>query len=412
MNYKGMIKHLPAVLLLCSCTEGELLLRDREPFAVQFSASGIGTEAVTRASSPLADGATLRVLAFRRVGGSPDLQADEYMGEGTYKAAGGNGALTPVSSLLLRAGTYDFYALTPALAVTNPDGGGAGLSCAVSIGHDVDYATSLTEQQTVVGASALVLLNDLGRRCTKLIFELSPKAGNITSVGVESAGLTNMTHAPIEAALHTALPVSGAAQDDELTIAGGEFSAPDADLNTSAATVTLPREAGKFRFKMNVAFNGKAAAEFAADMPETLVFAPGTQYRFTMKMKGGSIQLILTVLPWGESVMGGQDDIGAFTPITIDVGSWENVIISGETGGGNTTVSTGQWTPNPDLDAILGDYGLTSVGGEGLPWNPSQDVPGETGGGNANVGSGNWGGTENVPADTGDGKTGQDPDAV
>lgn len=407
-----MIKHLPAVLLLCSCTEGELLLRDREPFAVQFSASGIGTEAVTRASSPLADGATLRVLAFRRVGGSPDLQADEYMGEGTYKAAGGNGALTPVSSLLLRAGTYDFYALTPALAVTNPDGGGAGLSCAVSIGHDVDYATSLTEQQTVVGASAPVLLNDLGRRCTKLIFELSPKAGNITSVGVESAGLTNMTHAPIEAALHTALPVSGAAQDDELTIAGGEFSAPDADLNTSAATVTLPREAGKFRFKMNVAFNGKAAAEFAADMPETLVFAPGTQYRFTMKMKGGSIQLILTVLPWGESVMGGQDDIGAFTPITIDVGSWENVTIPGETGGGNTTVSTGQWTPNPDLDAILGDYGLTSVGGEGLPWNPSQDVPGETGGGNANVGSGNWGGTENVPADTGDGKTGQDPDAV
>lgn len=407
-----MIKHLPAVLLLCSCTEGELLLRDRDPFAVQFSASGIGTEAVTRASSPLADGATLRVLAFRRVGGSPDLQADEYMGEGTYKAAGGNGALTPVSSLLLRAGTYDFYALTPALAVTNPDGGGAGLSCAVSIGHDVDYATSLTEQQTVVGASAPVLLNDLGRRCTKLIFELSPKAGNITSVGVESAGLTNMTHAPIEAALHTALPVSGAAQDDELTIAGGEFSAPDADLNTSAATVTLPREAGKFRFKMNVAFNGKAAAEFAADMPETLVFAPGTQYRFTMKMKGGSIQLILTVLPWGESVMGGQDDIGAFTPITIDVGSWENVTIPGETGGGNTTVSTGQWTPNPDLDAILGDYGLTSVGGEGLPWNPSQDVPGETGGGNANVGSGNWGGTENVPADTGDGKTGQDPDAV
>ena len=412
MNYSGMIKYLPAVLLFCSCTESGLLLRERERFAVHFSASGIGMEVTTRASSPLSDNTTLRILAFRRVGQSPDLQADEYMGEGTYKAAGGNGALTPVSSLLLRAGTYDFYALTPALAVTNPDGGGAGLSCAVSIGHDVDYATSLTAGRAVDESNPSVPLNDLVRRCTRLVFELSPKAGNITSVGVESAGLTNMTHAPIEAALHTALPVSGVAQDDELMIAGGEFSAPDADLNTSAATVTLPREAGKFRFKMNVEFNGKAAAEFAADMPETLVFAPGTQYRFTMKMKGGSIQLILTVLPWGESVMGGQGDIGAFTPITIDVGSWENVTIPGETGGGNTTVSTGQWTPNPDLDAILGDYGLTSVGGEGLPWNPSQDVPGETGGGNANVGSGNWGGTENVPADTGDGKTGQDPDAV
>lgn len=402
MNYKGMIKHLPAVLLFCSCTESELPLKDREPFAVQFSASGIGTEAVTRASSPLADGATLRILAFRRVGASPDLQADEYMGEGTYQAGGGNGALTPVSSLLLRAGTYDFYALTPALAVINPAGGGTGLPRAVSVGHDVDYATSLTGQQTVVGAGSPVLLNDLGRRCTRLIFELSPKSGNITSVSVESAGLTNMTHAPIEAALHAALPLAGVVQDDELTIAGSEFSVPDQALNTSAATVTLPRKAGKFRFKMNVAFNGKAAAEFAADMPETLAFAPGTQYTFTLKMKGGSIQLILTVLPWGESVMGGQDDIGAFTPITIDVGSWENVTIPGETGGGNTTVSTGQWTPNPDLDALLGDYGLISVGGEGLPWAPPQDVPGETGGGNANVGSGGWGGTENVPADTGD----------
>ncbi len=38
---------------------------------------------------------------------------------------------------------------------------------------------------------------------------------------------------------------------------------------------------------MNAVFNGIAAAEFVADMPETLAFAPGTQYTFSLKMKGG-----------------------------------------------------------------------------------------------------------------------------
>ena len=83
MNYKGMIKYLPAVLLLCACTENELLLREREQqFAVRFSASGVCTEVATRAASPLADGTMLRILAFRRVGESPDLSTDKYMGEG------------------------------------------------------------------------------------------------------------------------------------------------------------------------------------------------------------------------------------------------------------------------------------------------------------------------------------------
>lgn len=408
MNCKGMIKYLPAVLLLCSCTESELLPRERQPFAVQFSASGIGVEVATRASSslPLADEATLRILAFRRAGESPDLSADEFMGEGTYKAANGDGRLEAVSALLLREGTYDFYALTPDLAVTNPEHNGDGLTCAVSVGHGVDYATSLTVAKTVSEASPSVRLDDLGRRCTKLIFELAPKAGNITSVSIESASLTNMTHAPVAATLHAALPVEGAAQTDELSIAGSEFSAPDADLKTSAARVTLPRKAGKFRFKMTAKFNGRGdAGEFAADMPETLAFAPGTQYTFSLKMQGGTVRLELTVAPWNESSLPGQDDIGAFASVTVLVGTWTDVEIPGVTGGGNTSVTgPGQWMPNQDLDAELGAFGLTSVGGEGLPW-ASQEVPGETGGGNTNVGTGDWGTTEEVPADTGDGSS-------
>lgn len=421
MNYSGMIKYLPAVLLFCSCTESGLLLRERERFAVHFSASGIGMEVATRASSPLSDNTTLRILAFRRVGQSPDLQADEYMGEGIYRASSGNGSLTSVHSLLLRAGSYDFYALTPETA-TASGGGGSGIPgggggttappYTVSVGHGMDYATSLTEGRAVDESNPSVPLNDLVRRCTRLVFELSPKAGNIKKVRVASARLTNMTAAPVAAPLNAELPLVGVAQSDGLTIAGGSFSPPDKDLNTSAAAVVLPRMAGKFDFELDVSFNDMADAKFTAAMPPTLVFAPGTQYTFTLKMKGSSMQLTLTVVPWGESVMGGQGDIGASAPITVTVGAWENVTVPGETGGGNPTVSTGQWILNPDLDVLFGNYGLSTI--NGLPWAPSQTLPGETGGGSTNVNSGSWAGTKDVPATTGDGKLpgSDDPDSV
>ncbi|UWN87172.1 fimbrillin family protein [Bacteroides eggerthii] len=416
-----MIKYLPAVLLFCSCTESGLLLRERERFAVHFSASGIGMEVTTRASSPLSDNTTLRILAFRRVGQSPDLQADEYMGEGTYRASLGNGSLTPVHSLLLRAGSYDFYALTPETATASGGGGsgipgGGGSTTAppytVSVGHGMDYATSLTAGRTVDESNPSVPLNDLVRRCTRLVFELSPKAGNIKKVRVASAGLTNMTAAPVAAPLNAELPLAGVAQSDGLTIAGGSFSPPDKDLNTSAAAVVLPRMAGKFDFELDVSFNDMADAKFTAAMPPTLVFAPGTQYTFTLKMKGSSMQLTLTVVPWGESVMGGQGDIGASAPITVIVGAWENVTVPGETGGGNPTVSTGQWILNPDLDVLFGNYGLSTI--NGLPWASSQTLLGETGGGSTNVNSGSWAGTKDVPATTGDGKLpgSDDPDSV
>ena len=180
MNYSGMIKYLPAVLLFCSCTESGLLLRERERFAVHFSASGIGMEVTTRASSPLSDNTTLRILAFRRVGQSPDLQADEYMGEGTYRASSGNGSLTPVHSLLLRAGSYDFYALTPETATASGGGGGSGIPgggggttappYTVSVGHGMDYATSLTEVEDVRSARRFLKKVDRGIDIDALTF--------------------------------------------------------------------------------------------------------------------------------------------------------------------------------------------------------------------------------------------------
>ena len=59
----------------------------------------------------------------------------------------------------------------------------------------------------------------------------------------------------------------------------------------------------------------------------------------------------------------------------------------------------------PELDAEIGAFGLTSVGGEGLPWASEQGVPGETGGGNTDVRPGDSWGTEDVPGSSGGGNT-------
>lgn len=55
----------------------------------------------------------------------------------------------------------------------------------------------------------------------------------------------------------------------------------------------------------------------------------------------------------------------------------------------------------PGTGCRIGAFGLTSVGGEGLPWSSEQGVPGETGGGNTDVRPDDSWGTEDVPADIG-----------
>ena len=308
MNCKGMI-YLLAVLLLGACTEGDLLPKEDEPFAVRFSIAGIGAEVTTRSS--LAENVTLRILAFRRVGSNPNLSVDEYIAEGTYKA-GEYGELSPVNPLLLRDGTYDFYALTPAdLAVNRTTGNGGGKTCTVSVGHSCDYATSLTESRTVSETAPQVTLTELTRRCTKLVFALVPMQGaNVAKLEVVSAQLTNMTNAPVEGKLHDLLAVSDASCG--FTVSLPEFTALDnkKPLELSASTIVLPRKAGAFDYRMKVKFNGKnKETELVANLPGDLEFKPGYCYTFTFKLKGESAILELTVEPWTEHTY--STDMGA-----------------------------------------------------------------------------------------------------
>lgn len=397
MKCKGM-KYLLVALFFGACTESELLMPDKDTFAVEFSVAGIGAEVTTtRAGAPLENDRMIRILAFRREGTDPDLSKDEYMGEATYQSGSDNGALSAVGTpLLLRRGTYDFYALTPDLSVTRTDDSGEGKTCIVSVNHGTDYATSLTPAVTVAEGKQSVDLAMLKRHCTMLTFALSPKYQNITSVDIKSASLTNLTHAPLMASLNDdKLLLEGLALDTEISVVGSDFTYPDA-INTpfdrKAATIVLPRKAGAFQFKMKVSFNGLADTDLEADLPDDLVFVEGTHYTFTVKMKGGSVQLVLQVAEWTGTE---QNDVSMGEPgtptIEVVIGEWKNVDLDAIIGGsGDRPVIIGGWKADEEnWHGAIGDYPGLVVDGA-LLWN-SQDIPSDTGGGeNGSLSPGDW----------------------
>ena len=116
-------------------------------------ASGLSSGGATRAMPEnLAPGSTVRVLAYTRraAGAAADIERDTYVAEATYRVKddyslepcvvdGMTGVATGTagaSPMRLRAGAYDFYALTPALSLTGYK--------EASVAHGTDYACSLT----------------------------------------------------------------------------------------------------------------------------------------------------------------------------------------------------------------------------------------------------------------------------
>ncbi len=288
------------LLLLAACSAQSEPFSESDRIVVRFSLSGIQAEVSTRAggngTSPLAEGTTLRILAFKRVNtATPDFSQDKYMGEATYTV--GRNGLSSESPLLLLAGTYDFYALTPDLEVNK-----TGNSYTVSINHGVDYASSLTAAVTVTEDNPSVTLTALTRHCSRLIFNFSPKYDNVTSVEIHSAELTNMTNAPVVGALNTSLPIESVGKTASVTLGSKDFtSVAGKPLESSASAIVLPRQAGVFDFKMVAYFNGSTTeTTCSASLPVDLAFQPGYQYIFTIKMKGDAAELELAVEPWDK----------------------------------------------------------------------------------------------------------------
>ena len=339
-------------LLLAACTEAEGLM-ERSESTVNFSLSSDASSpdvVPTRAGAvDMEVGTTVRVLAYRRPDGSGSavLSSSNYAGEAVYKVKAGStlelcsvtldangfpsvdaGATPPPLQLI--TGTYDFYAVTPALDVNH-----SGSNPTLNVRHRTDYAVSVTSKSISPGNST-VGLSTLERRCTLLSFSTDRKtdATDITKVVMGEVLLTNMPNEPMQATGTGALNVAGNTNGTTFTVAAANFGIPDNNFPYKAygETPCLPKSAGKFDLKVNVTLGSATTPVLLEAKDLSMSFDEGKHYAFTIRFKSTGIELLIGVADWTDAI-GSTQIGGSKLPAQIVVGEWTDVDWSTGIGG-------------------------------------------------------------------------------
>ena len=411
--------------------------------AVSFSLPAIGVESSagsasvasldTRAGKPVPfdENVTVRIVAYKRTGPLADLSSDSYVDEATYIAVkegsqivlkpctmsfdADTGRIDPsgiktegASPLRLMAGTYDFYAITPALALEKDatDGSTLAVPAKVSVHHGDDFASSLTGEVEVLSDGSVrqpdpanvgskktqtggkVELIILDRKCSRIEFNVVRNTETaFDKLEIVSAKMTKMTKSPI--VLSTILDDIY----DKGASAGGSYVADNSagfDFPTSAftknpdketgmdtdfpykwlvASPILPKKEDKYGITIGIRLGNDAGTAQEAELRTTddkigaLAFLPDTRYTFWLKLKGNGIQLVLTIGNW-ESVDSWEDPdgIGGYPLTYVIIGTWDNVIEwtdDTDIGGflrPEFTDGKWDWVPNQSWDSDLGVY--------------------------------------------------------
>ncbi|MDE5815491.1 MAG: hypothetical protein K2H42_04290, partial [Alistipes sp.] len=277
---------------------------------------------------------------------------DEIVIKPCTVAADGTGTLDEAGRLRLAAGTYDFYAITPALPLRSDNR-------SVEVGHGIDYASAPTlaveVERQPSGTAQTVELDVLERRCSKLNFTISRLHPNVDKAVFNSVKLGRIADAPVTPLLNAALALG--ANTGEYTFPSDTF----AELNESTKYLSagydevLPKNKGTFDLSMNVTFNDGDPTDLTAEVPE-LAFVPGYQYNFNLKLIGNLIELELIVTSWVD-VPGWDTEFGnPSISLIVTVGSWEIVGWDTTIGGGySLIVGPGSWTVNPAWSTEFGN---------------------------------------------------------
>lgn len=372
------------MLVLFGCSEsdgGRENGPDDGKVAVSFIVPGIRVDvapaesvASTRAvaTEPFGEGVTVRVAAFRRAGTDAALASDTFVDDGTYMAVkeggeivlkpctigtDGAGTLDEAGRLRLAAGTYDFYAITPALPLRSDNR-------SVEVGHGADYASSPTfavqVERQPSGTAQSVELNFLERKCSKLNFAISRRHPNVDKAVFNSVKLGRIAAAPATPMLSEAIALG--ANTGEYTFPNGTFAELNETTNylSGGFDEVLPKNTGAFDLSMNVTFNDGDPTDLTAEVP-ALRFDPGYQYNFNLKLIGNLIELELVVMPWTDVPVWDTEFGNPTVSITITVGSWEIAGWETTIGGSHSPViAPDSWTTNPEWSTDFGE-GLPSL---------------------------------------------------
>lgn len=335
---------------------------------------------VPGAAVALAEGTTVRVLAFERAGENADIVNDTFVAEAAY-VADASGLLKPCvvdADGKIAAGTgvamklppaeykYDFYAITPAAAVADHKN--------ISVGHGVDYACSLTSElvEPSVSGTQTVALNTLVRHCTQLAFEIKPSAkAKYTSMSfADNAVLKYISKAPYTAPICSvwnpddaaAWPLLALTEPEDaaynFSIAKDKFVADsETALLFKGEDIVLPKRSSVFKLRMTIKFDSYSATPLEAPVP-AMAFAADHRYKFVVTLEGAKLLLILEVGPWIVGNGGDEDlELGEWPKGSIEIGSWELETVETELGGSFVpTVVPGEWVANPNWDTEISGF--------------------------------------------------------
>jgi len=401
----------------------------------------VGVAAASRADSglpatsapqteALADGVTVRVMAFQRASGATDasITADTYVAEATYVVSSGKlvpcnvdaatGAVDSGNSaapavIRLRADQYDFYAVTPAVAVAGP-------GYTVSVAHGTDHASSIRKAVAITSSPnpQEVELSPLVRRCALISFSFDRQENSkgIKKIAVDSVALGSIAHSP-SAASTLCAPLSVGANDalyDKFPTGVITYTETPNPADPSNPTVTktafpcadevLPKSSASYDLGLKVSFNDAAKpTRLTAKNLAAIAYVPGYQYNYKLVLKGNIIELILSVGPWNaiDWSEGGENfDFGASPQISVSVGEWNLVGWDTSMGGsGGADITVGGWTSNPDWDAEIGAFPILAPSLDPNEWNGGgEDSSGMGGNAGATTTPGDWNG--DVPIDS------------
>ena len=301
-TFSGLLLCMAA--LLAGCSKDPAAGPEGGVVTVSFAAPAIGQETAVQIASAasqaqngqspatraaLAENTTVRVVAFTAATGNP-VQAN-YVAEQTYYMSGGklvpctvddNGsfvAVAPDAKMELERGSYDFYAITPALPLGSD-------KATVSVAHKVDYAASATKGVTV-DASKTYTLTQLDRKCVRVTFVIK-KSANFTeltalSVTPSGAGLS-MPNLPAAQSVKMGADIPAAAGSETLTVPASAFTNTDATTAT-AATVLLPRSAADILLTCDLTYTtatGSSRQTSFSSTAKNLALEKGKHYTFTL----------------------------------------------------------------------------------------------------------------------------------
>ena len=356
---------LAAAMLLGGCskepTEG--MNGPSGQVALDFSVEGIEKVLpVTRAA--LASGATVRVIAYKS--GDSNPATENYANECAYywngtklvpcrvDANGNKTADLPDWAMTLLPGTYDFYAVSPALPLAADK-----TKLATAIANGVDYAASDKTTGTIpIQTTPYALtLNELQRKCSRLTFVIR-KEDYVSSTSMNIMSLKVKGLAAAKSGVTVGGDIAPASSGTHsLELWSGDFAVSGTTATQKTPSVVLPLSGAALSLEVNLIVDGsQLKPPFNGMLSCTL--EKGKAYTITATF---AEIMEITLSEW-DAENGNKPDFGGHYPYVSD---GNTIVMQDRYGFAQGYPLHGPWTRTPahaERSFNLNNSGLNTCG--------------------------------------------------